>query len=561
MASADACRLGRVTTKKRFFPKNIATTCCSRDGVLERLRDTRLKLVALSFKTHEEQLLVGRNNARPVGVCVGRGGRIFVTIAYMDHNEESPIYRSDLVMITRADDSAAHPFDAYDIVHAKPEKLWEEISDPSWGRRFRAHLEILRRGGELLNDAERRLAACDKKGPAVHHLIWLAAAAAAAAPSKAVPALLQDGDPVLRAEAIRAMTEYGGFLTDASPLSRAIEDPDPRVQHAALLACFPPARPLSDALREAIVRGPARSADTYLRQTAAFLLAERCTLDQLQDLLQSDDAAIRLAGILSAGFRLTMPPVNKPPRADLPLAKCKKNDQACMLTFADGKSDLRSAGRTGTYMFAEHWKAGSHSSEQERLFAMLLAELTDASDANRLEATFFLRMLNDPRSEPEIDNVRAAVVNRRLAATPLKPINAVCITGPFADNGKGMSAEHEPERGPIDLGKTYQVGKATVGWSELQGTAGTFDLLVQIRSLRRLHPSMHTCGSTATDESGLICKSAPNIASTSGSTANRCFWTTPFGRPSLRWALCRWIFSRGATNWFVASEVPRPVVD
>ncbi len=71
-----------------------------------------------------------------------------------------------------------------------------------------------------------------------------------------------------------------------------------------------------------------------------------------------------------------------------------------MLTFADGKADLRSAGRTGTYTFAEHWKAGSHTAEQERLFAMLLAQLNDASEANRLETVFFLRMLNDPRSEP-----------------------------------------------------------------------------------------------------------------------------------------------------------------
>ena len=180
-----------------------------------------------SFKTSEERLLIGRNNARPVGVCVGRGGRVFVTIAYMDHNDESPVYKSDLVMITRADDGPQHPFDAYDIVQAKPEELWRGISDPSWGRRFRAHLEILRRGGDLLNEAERRLATGNKQGPAFHHLIWLAAASSA--PSKTVPVLLRDSDPLLRTEAIRAMTEFGGFLADASGLLPAIEDPDPHV--------------------------------------------------------------------------------------------------------------------------------------------------------------------------------------------------------------------------------------------------------------------------------------------------------------------------------------------
>jgi putative heme-binding domain-containing protein len=451
-----------------------------RNNLLLARWDTRevtrypLQTQGASFKTSEERLLIGRNNARPVGVCVGRGGRIFVTIAYMDHNDESPVYKSDLVMITRADDSPKHPFDAYDIVQAKPEELWREISDPSWGRRFRAHLEILRRGGDLLNEAERRLATSDKQGPALHHLIWLAAAASA--PSKTVPVLLRDRDPLLRTEAIRAMTEFGGFLADASPLLPAIEDPDPRVQHAALLACFPPAVPLSDALREAIVHRPAQSTDTYLRQTAAFLLAQRGTLDRLQALTRSDDSAIRLAGILSAGFRLTVPPENRPPRADLPLAKWHNGDQAYNLAFADGKVDLRSAGRIGTYTVAEHWKAGSHSAEQERLFALLRAQLKDESEANRLEAAFFLWMLNDPRSEPEIAAVRAASVSRRLAATPLKPIDAAWITGPFADGDKGLRAEHEPERGPIDLGKTYPVGKAAIGWTEMQSKAGAFDL-------------------------------------------------------------------------------------
>src|SRR5438132_41551 len=94
--------------------------------------------------------------------------------------------------------------------------------------------------------------------------------------------------------------------------------------------------------------------------------------------------------------------------------------------------------------------------------AFLLAQ---RGTLDRLEAAFFLWMLNDPRSEPEIAAVRAASVSRRLAATPLKPINAAWIAGPFADGDKGLRAEHEPERGPIDLGKNYPVGKAAIGWT------------------------------------------------------------------------------------------------
>ena len=103
-----------------------------------------------TFKVTEVPFLVGRDHARPVGVAVGRGGRLFATISYMIHNETSPVYPSDLVMITRADDPPTHPFDAYEATHASPEKLWFELSNASWWRRYRAHTEILRRGWQAV---------------------------------------------------------------------------------------------------------------------------------------------------------------------------------------------------------------------------------------------------------------------------------------------------------------------------------------------------------------------------------------------------------------------------
>src|SRR3984893_17953229 len=85
-----------------------------------------------TFQCEEHELLAGRDLARPVHVTVGRGGRIFATICYMAHNEGSPVYKSDLVIITRSDDSDEHPFDAYDAPTASPERLWKELSNPSW---------------------------------------------------------------------------------------------------------------------------------------------------------------------------------------------------------------------------------------------------------------------------------------------------------------------------------------------------------------------------------------------------------------------------------------------
>jgi glucose/arabinose dehydrogenase len=99
-----------------------------------------LKHRSASFQAEEESLLVGRNQARPVGVSVGRGGRVFVTIASMPHNEASPIYPNVLVMITRAGDAPDHPFEPYEAASAAPARLWSELVNASWTRREAAHI-------------------------------------------------------------------------------------------------------------------------------------------------------------------------------------------------------------------------------------------------------------------------------------------------------------------------------------------------------------------------------------------------------------------------------------
>src|SRR4051794_21877820 len=102
-------------------------------------------------------LLTGRDQARPVGVCVGPAGRVFVTVAYMAHNEGSPTYRSDLVMIARAGDRTLPTRGSYEAAAAGRQKLWAELADPSWSRREAAHVELLRRGPDAAREAVTRL--------------------------------------------------------------------------------------------------------------------------------------------------------------------------------------------------------------------------------------------------------------------------------------------------------------------------------------------------------------------------------------------------------------------
>ncbi|HEV3007358.1 MAG TPA: TIM barrel protein [Pirellulales bacterium] len=160
-----------------------------------------------SFEADELAFLAGENDVRPVGVTVGRGGRVFVTSLYLSGNVVSPNCPSDLAMITRADDPPDHPFQPYEITELPPEEFWAELSSDSLQRRQRAHVEILRRGGELLAQAVDRLRETES-GPAMTHLIWLAAAEGDKLSQQLLRRLANHPDAEHRLQALRALAEF-----------------------------------------------------------------------------------------------------------------------------------------------------------------------------------------------------------------------------------------------------------------------------------------------------------------------------------------------------------------
>jgi putative heme-binding domain-containing protein len=413
-----------------------------------------------SFKAEEKPLLAGGDQARPVGVSVGRGGRLFVTVAYMAHNEGSPVYKGDLLMITRADDSPQAPFAGYEAATADASKLWTELSDPSWSRRAAAHEEIVRRGGALLAEAAKRLAAVDKNDPALPHLIWLAAARDAAAVADA--RWTQHADPANRLQAIRALAEFAPVASNRATFLHALGDSDSAVRLAAVNAFFD----VPGDVPAEVIAGPARNTDTYLRQAATLLLAERAPLQKLAELCRSDDKLIRLAGVLAAGSRLTLPPPMAPLAAHLPLEKLTPAE-SYIVHFADATVDLR-AGRVriGNFTMADHWRAGQHSPEQERLFTILQERLTDADPAVRSQAAHYLYLLNDPRSEPTVTKVRNASAEARLLTSPIQGPHKVWLAGPFPDGDGGFRTVHPPEIGPIDLTAAYAAAGKELAWKE-----------------------------------------------------------------------------------------------
>ena len=427
-----------------------------------------------SFTAGDAPFLVGRGMARPIGVAVGRGGRIFAAISYMASNEASPHYPSDLVMITRADDSDDHPFDGYDAVTAPAEKLWAELSNPAWERRLTAHTEILRRNGSVLAEAAKRLADVKPDDPASAHLPWLAAAGGSEQARLLLSDLTRDPRPEVRLQAVRALASVSWQAPPRGSFEKALADTDPQVRLAALtFFATPSPQPPPDRVVQL-----AHDADDYLRQTAARLLARRVDAKYIASLAGSPDPGIRLAGTLAAGVRLTVPPSDFTPPEQVKLTLPADNAFfKGKIHYADGEVDLRSLGRVGSFTMAEYWKAIEPDQEQRQLVDLLVKRLDDTDDAVRLQAAYYLSLLRDPKTEPAVAKTFQSVQMGRLAAAPLREVARVWAVGPFADGDKGFSTPHAPEQGAVELAAEYPAADGKkAAWRELKAEDGRFDL-------------------------------------------------------------------------------------
>jgi putative heme-binding domain-containing protein len=353
-----------------------------------------------TFTAKEHVLLQGTDQARPVGVCVGRGGRVFVTICYMAQNEGSPTYRSDLAVITRQDDPTTMPFEAFDVTRAGPERLQQAMQHTSWNVRNTAYQEIKRRDE-----------------PSTRQLL-----------------------AGMNAPAQNIFSQFAASPTMNDQVHKAWE---------SVMA----------------------SDDTSDRIIGALFGAQTIPSRDYRVLCHATDPQTRLAGVLTAGFRLTMPPVDAKLPPDAPLTPQK--EEANVILYADEKEpiDLRKLGRVGNYTVAEHWKAVAHTEEQEQLFTLLRERLDDEDDKVRLQAAHFLSLLNDPRSEPQIAAVTTNVQDKRLNLGKLEHLKPVVWTfGPVPD-ADGFQSIHPVETTAIDLAAQYEIIGRTFGWKQSKTTS------------------------------------------------------------------------------------------
>ena len=462
--------VGQTYYDEQYLPKRYRNNLLVARWGRRQITRYPLRPRGASFAADEIVLLEGFDTTRPVDVAVGRGGRIFATLAYMAHNEGSPVYPSDLIMITRGDDSSPHPFVGIDLTRATLDELHEQLSSASSWQSRRAFQELLRRGEMGASQSVLDKVSEGKVTSSSRHHLWLAAAAGAHAEPSARSKLLarlekvvDRGPPELARQAVRAISEfYADHRRALAVLRRAVKHSDPQVQQAGIVGLFNTSQPIPDELFD----GPARSVDTYLRQTSAMLLARRQTDSELRALCAADDATTRLTGVLAVGFRLTLPQPTAPLPRFLPLQPWR-DESPYIVQYATESVDLRQHGRLGLFTTAEHWRVGRRSAEQERLFGLLLARLHDSDEQVRLQAAHFLSLLNDTRSESGISEVRQRSQRERLASAPVASVAELWVSGPFDDGGLGFARVHPPENDTIDLAARYPVHSSAVSWEKL----------------------------------------------------------------------------------------------
>lgn len=386
----------------RWDNETIARYPLSRDG------DT--------FRTTESPLLTGRGTARPVSVTVGRGGRLFAAICYMVANDASPVYRSDLVMITRAGDSPEAPFDPVDKTQETPAQLFGALSSPAWSRRFHTHVEITRRGQPLLHEACEKLKSVDASNPAATSLVWLAAADGSDEARSKLAQLAAQRDSPLQFPAMRALARFGAGAASLKVFTTGLQENDPHVRHAALVGLFDQT---NDLPFDHVVAA-ASDGGTYIRQTAAFLLARRATLQQIRSLCEDANPKRRIAGVLAAGFRLTVPPFDQAPSPEIPLDL--GNRQGYRVNYADGPVDLAAGTRIGIFTIADAWAKRQKTADEQDLFALLQRRLYDADPNIAKQAAFFLRLLKDDRADLAAGKVLGLPANVSLDPPAIKNV-------------------------------------------------------------------------------------------------------------------------------------------
>gem|GEM_PF-314846 len=208
--------------------------------------------------------------------------------------------------------------------------------------------------------------------------------------------------------------------------------------------------------------------DPFRRQIAARHFRS-FPWSESSDLLRSETESHRLAAVLIAGGKLTTPAVDYTPPIELPLFYPKENSFFKRNQFFHGANepvDLATLSRIGSFTTAQWWAGVTHTPEQEELYAALVTAVADRSDRVRLQAAYYLSLLNDSRSESLVEKTRRDVQLRRLANAKETAVRRFWKIGPFADgDDRRLEKPHGPETGNLDLSARF----GSLAWQKVDG--------------------------------------------------------------------------------------------
>jgi len=337
------------------------------------------------FSATTKPFLIGEGIVRPVSVMPTNDGRMVISLCHMQGNEDSPVRRTDLVLIEPKDREFPH----LDFSTQSPEDL---LLKP-WQIRAKSHQEILLTGGDSLKHAAAEFQSISIEDPAIYCLMPLAFQHGDPQSLKKIRALAE-GHGNLAANAIRLLKDVP---PDSPPTAPSTQFSNPIVTHAMLEVM----RENGNATNDFIIQSATHS-DAFVRQSASQLLAKTSTDADLKS-LSKGNANQRLASILASGFRIW---IAAETALELPEGSYQANDNQLQLKFIQETINLHTLDRdVGIFSLADWWTQAKNNPELQVPFQILKAALTNSDSRISTAAAIFLFYLNDPRADQVVQGV------------------------------------------------------------------------------------------------------------------------------------------------------------
>ncbi len=337
------------------------------------------------FEAPTEVLLTGEGIIRPLSAMPTNDGRLIVAVCYMEGNENSPVRRTDLLLISPKDGEFLHR-DYTDT------PLRQLLNEP-WQLAAKAHQEILRRGGEVLESMAADFLASDSTDKSFSSLIFLAARTGTTEALDRIRALAHSVGPDA-AIALRAAACYPDRFAQIEIDRIARESKNSEVLHS-LLQYIHAAK--TEVVPAAMLL--ATHDDPFLRQSAVRFLAKHAS-GRLLDQWMSGDTRQRLVAVLTAGFRVWD---GAEAATTLPSAGMHALSNQIQFSQADGNIDLTSYGKPiGIFTLVDWWREAPNQEAFAKEFNILERGIADAEARVRTAAAVNLFFLKDDRVDQTV---------------------------------------------------------------------------------------------------------------------------------------------------------------